>query len=966
MSRSIQEVTEKLKRRIAIDEEEMLRGTIRFGRPRKPVEEERAPANRWELPASFDVPVPDTRRPSKNGKRSFHFNLSYVSKTRARKPGSKKVEIVLAESGGPKAVFTDAAEHDSYITREDAVMTISAAAYETYMGRSASDEEMPLILSNISPSSSVRHGFWKEIVPNERDPGPDQLTMYPALLTAGQWEDCFKLFQGRPRLKSLLRVIAAGPSDEPWTLELERGDCGALLPWLKAVRNARSGPPAAVLRTGRGGRVQWRIVAELPEEIDDAGRIRIAQRFAKYLDGLGVMYTLAVHRPDYANDKRNHHIHVVFYDRKAEWLPEHDCWDFAYRERAPSGHKGRTRASKRQKKNGLTRPLEPGQNHRTSGSHFVKQLRETYAGICNGEFENAGMGGFAGARFFAGSYEELGIDQEPQEHLGSRLSALEKVGIATVPGIQNAERSWQGLWNRRTGRALTSQQTRTETCRKHDHRTEAMVRELTRIDSQTGVAGALTRATQDMHAEAAAIGSLELDGVQFLMTFEMAISRALKTREYCDRLLAAIDAGTAGKKEMKHEGLIRARRDQANQHCLKLYREFGADYRAVVKTFEEIAETDGRISELEGRIAVLMGEARQELEAVKQARSRLDREADRLREQSAAYEASWERVLTRISEQGPVVMPPNEKTPEYHVPGIQKEDLDILLNPILKRRTQARLKGIHELQEKQRQVVRSRDRQADVSKPVSAPDQGRVPGPMAIPSPVAEQAKASTPAPDAAQEQYARLAREALQKAKADRRARAKPIIDGFLERREALPLKYDQKQVLSLDLARIDEADRSFAEALPGYVRAACLPHVRAIRAEVARAARLAPHKFARPASVRIDAVSPIYRPTLSILVQHDPVIARAIAIGRRNLEREVAAEERRSKAMNRGVVPPQQTSASRAQGAADLSRLNEPKVARGKSAEASTPSSQDVSPTPALSPSQLLRAARQGGHGR
>src|SRR3546814_8342928 len=112
--------------------------------------------------------------------------------------------------------------------------------------------------------------------------------------------------------------------------------------------------PPFEFKSGRGGRVQFRLVAELPYELTPEDRALIVQNFCDHLGGLetrdgedggqqsvGMMYTAVIHAPDAHNDLRNYHLHIVAHDRPAKFLSEFGPWDFEVEERY--NHKGEDR-----------------------------------------------------------------------------------------------------------------------------------------------------------------------------------------------------------------------------------------------------------------------------------------------------------------------------------------------------------------------------------------------------------------------------------------------------------------------------------------------------------------------------------------------------------------------------------------------------------------------------------------------
>mgnify|MGYP003664950197 FL=1 len=157
-------------------------------------------------------------------------------------------------------------------------------------------------------------------------------------------------------------------------------------------------------RERANGRVQGVIIAELPyeREIGVGGRRRIVEAFGGVLADLGLRWHGTVHRPDEHSDPRNFHMHLVYCERPAE--PTAVGWRFADR-KAPE--------------------------IRDIG--FVPMLRQRFADAVNVELEAAGMR----RRYDPRSYEKMGIDKRPGEHLGVAAAALERKGVVTVKGRRN-------------------------------------------------------------------------------------------------------------------------------------------------------------------------------------------------------------------------------------------------------------------------------------------------------------------------------------------------------------------------------------------------------------------------------------------------------------------------------------------------------------------------------------------------
>ena len=68
----------------------------------------------------------------------------------------------------------------------------------------------------------------------------------------------------------------------------------------------------------KGGRVQSRIVWELPHEASAQARHEMLRRFCSRLEAMGLPYWAVVHAPTKANDARNFHAHIVYNEAPAK------------------------------------------------------------------------------------------------------------------------------------------------------------------------------------------------------------------------------------------------------------------------------------------------------------------------------------------------------------------------------------------------------------------------------------------------------------------------------------------------------------------------------------------------------------------------------------------------------------------------------------------------------------------------
>lgn len=142
----------RLRRLLEIEEELALQWKVKIIAPNG---SQHSSGRRWLLPASLGVPGPFSSRPvSADGKVSFHFSHETVTKG----PGGSS--ILVSGSRRRHLGAAAAAEHEAYITRPEAVPTISAAEFEEYAAGPGSvgglDGRTAAIFSNISDDPEKR------------------------------------------------------------------------------------------------------------------------------------------------------------------------------------------------------------------------------------------------------------------------------------------------------------------------------------------------------------------------------------------------------------------------------------------------------------------------------------------------------------------------------------------------------------------------------------------------------------------------------------------------------------------------------------------------------------------------------------------------------------------------------------------------------------------------------------------
>lgn len=728
-------ITANVRRMIDIEEDEALRGTIKFGRRNLELEEK---GSRFFRTPNFFIPVPPSERPvSAEGRVAFHFKHTFVVK-KARYANSTALSTgTLVTSGDKESFTTDAGNHERYISRESAVAAITPGDYDEYIEVGGMEKRSEALFTNIHPDLERRVEFWNAITRCERTPSPDLVTLHVDRLSSERLTALLAGASSGSQLAELSRVFEAEclQAEKPAKrieCELEYSEFAKLQKSLRETSDWNESDPPMTIKRGRGGRVQRRIVSEFPIGLDDAARTRIAGHFLEWLGSRGVMYTGVIHEPDHHNDARNYHFHAALYDRPCRYLPEHNCWDFEYREPVQGQHK-RTRPSKRQNKVASFTRSSDGRDRRKHGSDLLVEMRKKFADLCNVELKALGINRLFDHRSFA----EMGIKQKPGKHLGTTAASLESAGVPTAQGIENAERSWQGSFDRAEESHLSQKRMRMDV---RGHAAEMLSR-LLEQGLANPVLGELDRLIEGFDKQVEILGDEELELARLHLTQRMTYSRADKTAEACSRLVEAIENGTAKKAERAQEAGIRERLQLAEKHIHRVQDAVQQDLELAgdlaKELFGEKALLEATIKSMRSAIEVaeelLLQDKRKRLAMDMYARkehsydfgTKYDRRVAAYFESPMDFDDKWDRAFMRIQYEELEIKPPSEKAPFYHVPGISKEDLERLTHPFFKKRSQARLQAMHEIRElnRRRKLERSQGtetRSINVDKPIAS------------------------------------------------------------------------------------------------------------------------------------------------------------------------------------------------------------------------------------------------------
>lgn len=689
----------KVRRALEIEEEEALKGYVRVRRkpPAEDDKQKKGGGGRFHVAPNFAIPGPFYDRPmSADGRVSFHFSRDIV--TKAADGGS----LITWASGNKQLTSTASAEHDSYVSRKDAVMTISAAEFDVYAGREAAVElagdGRVALFTNIDDDPAVRRDYWLKVHEHERTPNPDAIEFHRSRLPAAAWRRIAEMETLPPKVREAASSMATPAKGKKSNkkkadaeLEMDRAEAGKLL---SAIRDEMDSwdwkKPPIRLRKGRGGRTQFRLTAEFPQGIDTASRLRITARFCEELRSIGVMYTAAIHAPDHHNDERNYHLHIAYHDRPAKRLSD-GRWDFEVKEKVPNQW-NRYRYPLRQPKIGELVHDPEGGNWREYQGALIYRMREFFSELCNEELEKVGSDRLFDPR----TYKEMGIDQPPTIPLGLRAAALEAVGVPTDKGVPNTETIWTAALQRNIKTCEEANKGRAEL-------TVIVDKALCDLES-IGADRLADRVREqarryDDHARFLAEHELEL--AEYHITLTMAYARPTKAADTCSRILDAVEVGKASKSEIRDQDLIedRLRAAEAFLDRIDAIRKENAP--AVEANVRKAARAYSELVEIAALLTRLLD---QDVKAALVQPGTLSTndncpvKAESGDPMPAADRNLVAALLDRIAENDIPVLVPDARNDAFRVPGITRAEFRLLSADRFAPWVQSRLAGISKIQ----------------------------------------------------------------------------------------------------------------------------------------------------------------------------------------------------------------------------------------------------------------------------
>jgi hypothetical protein len=370
---------------------------------------------------------------------TFHFSVTSVSKTN---------RTVAAYAG--RAPSGSAEQHESYIERDGAAETFidpeskhvdqeQAAEGQGYIERPGASEKLHeddgIIISsfgNIADTKEERLEFWKKLEAIEQSPRGHKFTINP-FRGAEFWETVKKHGDaGKEVPDPLLRALKHCLSEvTPLEVTLKDEAAIELLKFARTMGDFQT-DGAIKVSLGRGGRVQTRIIAELPHEITPAQRLKLAKEYCAEFDRLGLPYWAVIHAPVKHNDRRNFHIHIALSERPVKKMLHPDTgktvWDFEIVEK----YRSKCRHI-------LTRhPFAQERNREIHHPSWVGIERRRLCNVLNKILEQSD----SSKRYDHRSYKAMGLTQKAKKRIDPKIYAKERKGQMTEQGIEAARQQW--------------------------------------------------------------------------------------------------------------------------------------------------------------------------------------------------------------------------------------------------------------------------------------------------------------------------------------------------------------------------------------------------------------------------------------------------------------------------------------------------------------------------------------------
>ena len=483
-----------------------------------------------------------------------------------------------------------------------------------------------VLFSNISDDPVERREFWKLVERAESNPSADKMQ----LRMAGNEEFWSKVAADKDCPKPVRDAIEAADPNEIVKISTRDNDAVRAIMkrhgWKprerrpanetddrKEAREEREAAAScgAKFEDGRGGRVQFRIVGELPHEVSHEARVRILKDFTREFEARNLPHIAVMHAPDHTNDDRNWHFHLVYHDRPvrrftglaedhlkelplkagSKTVRQHEIMAEAINDPAIQKHVGSWDFTvpwsyrKANRHTMTTTPFAQMKDRDCNKRDFIPLLRRNLAHLTNRELEAEGIDRRVDPR----RYSVMGIHKESDEHLGTQAASLESNGVPTEIGVRNEANQWEFIQRKleaqsRADQARIDQQLKVwraglSAAQLSDQDRKDADRELIRWEQSERVA-----------AEHRAIAKQMAENIDRLR------SRGNKVAKMAKKHLGAIEDGRATKRQQSSKPRYQAKLTEAEMHLAGLEIMMGQEI-SQIATSNEAAMRHSRTAE---------------------------------------------------------------------------------------------------------------------------------------------------------------------------------------------------------------------------------------------------------------------------------------------------------------------------------------------------------------------------------
>ena len=502
-----------------------------------------------------------------------------------------------------KRAFGQAEVGSVYIERQEAL--------------AVSTNGVAVLYSNIADSAFERRKFWSLVEEHESQPGTDSMRVR----MNANFDMWTRVLSDLACPGSVKETLTKADPDLEVRIQTDNNEAMRRLMmrhgWTppnrqkreetteerKAREKQEDKQSGVIFEDARGGRIQFRMIGELPHETDHEGRVRILRGMAQEFEKRNLPYMAVMHAPDHTNNDKNWHFHLIYHDQPAkrftgraeDHLPPQDPNETDYKKRqweiafdglispdtqAQIGkwdfdvevtYKKKNRVAK------TSRPYAQNKNRECNKRDFIPKLRKRLADLTNHELERVGVV----RRLDPRRYSEIGIDRSPDMHLGTKLSQHEELGIPTGIGRFNE----QNQWNFIMGGIQRDQEKREQELNRD---VSQMRSNLSATAPEKVDADLITSAIIGYEQNKRAANEHEIIAHHIEEHYWRAQSRAQRLEETCQKHLKAIKDGKASNKVKKHEQDYRAKLAEARDHLAGIDHLMAAEINQIT-TSREIA-----------------------------------------------------------------------------------------------------------------------------------------------------------------------------------------------------------------------------------------------------------------------------------------------------------------------------------------------------------------------------------------